>query len=198
MYRRPLLRTVLWTFFNNIQLSTKMLSTEFRERKQTNLVGLNWPIITHMTDTPIASRSAGPRRATKSRLVFWLAEKVVRHFFNQSQAVAIAKLLLKSNYNFVLRRIFIFRNVNEIFKNCKLRSYPEGFATTVKALLTDTLISGQLYLRPPSQNPVFLNSHTNSVFSHSCKRPALVMDTFFASRWCPLTRASTVFWTLTG
>ena len=27
----------------------------------------------------------------------------------------------------------------------------------------DTLISGQLYLRPPSQNPIFLNSHTNSV-----------------------------------
>ena len=92
---------------------------------------------------------------------------MVRQFFNQSQAVAIAKLLLKSNYNFVLRQIYIFRNVNENFKNCKLRSYPEGFANTVKALPTDTLISGQLYLRPPSQNPVFLNSHTNSVFSDS-------------------------------
>ena len=68
--------------------------------------------------------------------------------------------------------------MNEIFNNCKLRSYPEDFATTVKALPTDTLISGQLYLRPPSQNPVFLNSYTNSVFSHSRKRPALVMDTF--------------------
>ena len=30
--------------------------------------------------------------------------------------------------------------------------------------------NGQLYLRPPSQNPVFLNSHTNSVFFHSRKR----------------------------
>ena len=57
--------------------------------------------------------------------------------------------------------------MNEIFNNCKLRSYPEDFATTVKALPTDTLIGGQLYLLPPSQNPVFLNSHTNSVFSDS-------------------------------
>ena len=38
--------------------------------------------------------------------------------------------------------------------------------------------------------PVFLNSQTNSVFLHSRKRPALVTDTVFASRGCPLTRAS--------
>ena len=61
--------------------------------------------------------------------------------------------------------------MREILKNCKLRSYPEGFTTTVKALPTDTLISGQ-------QNPVFLDSHTNSVFSHSRTRPSAVMDTF--------------------
>ena len=41
-------------------------------------------------------------------------------------------------------------------------------------------LKGQLYLRPPSQNPVFLNSHTNSVFLHFRKRPALVTDTFFS------------------
>ena len=41
-------------------------------------------------------------------------------------------------------------------------------------------LKGQLYLRPPSQNPVFLNSYTNSVFLHSRKRPAPVMDTFFS------------------
>ena len=35
---------------------------------------------------------------------------------------------------------------------------------TVVALLTDTLESGQLYLRSPSQNPVFLNSNKISVF----------------------------------
>ena len=34
---------------------------------------------------------------------------------------------------------------------------------TVEALLTDTLVSGQLYLRPPCLKPRF-NSHTNSVF----------------------------------
>ena len=50
---------------------------------------------------------------------------------------------------------------------------------TLEALLMDTFISGQLSLRPPSQNPIFLNSHTNSVFLHSRKWLALVMDTFF-------------------
>ena len=40
---------------------------------------------------------------------------------------------------------------------------------TVEALLTDTLVSRQLYLRPPCLKPRF-NSHTNSVFLHSPKR----------------------------
>ena len=53
-------------------------------------------------------------------------------------------------------------------------------------------LKGQLYLRPPSQNPVFLNSYTNSVFLHSRKRPAPVMDSFFSSRGFPRTRPSTV------
>ena len=44
--------------------------------------------------------------------------------------------------------------------------------------LTDTLVSGQVYLRPLKQNPVFLRSHTNSVFLHSRKRPALVMSAY--------------------
>ena len=52
----------------------------------------------------------------------------------------------------------------------------------MEALLTDTPVSGQAYLRPPSQKPVFLNSHTNSVSLHSDKRPAPVTDIFFASR----------------
>lgn len=65
--------------------------------------------------------------------------------------------------------------------------------TTVEALLMDTLVSGKLFLRPPSQKPDYFNSHTNSVFLHSRKRPASVTDTFFASRECPPTRASTVF-----
>ena len=45
---------------------------------------------------------------------------------------------------------------------------------TVEAHLTDTLVSRKLYLWPPSQNAVFLHSHTNYVFLHSCKRPAAV------------------------
>lgn len=40
---------------------------------------------------------------------------------------------------------------------------------TVEVLLTDTLVSGQLYLRPPCLKPRF-NSHTNSVFLRSRKR----------------------------
>ena len=43
---------------------------------------------------------------------------------------------------------------------------------TVEALWADTLVSGQLYLRPPWQNLVCTPAHTNSVFAHSCKRPA--------------------------
>ena len=52
------------------------------------------------------------------------------------------------------------------------------------SLLTDPLVSGYLFLWPPSQNPVFdifLNSYTNSVFLNFCKRPAPVTDTFFES-----------------
>ena len=46
--------------------------------------------------------------------------------------------------------------------------------STVQALLIDTLVSGQLLLRPPSENPVFLNSYTKSAFLHSCKRSVTV------------------------
>ena len=63
---------------------------------------------------------------------------------------------------------------------------------TVEALLTDTLVSGQLYWRPPLQSPVFPNSHTNFVFEQSRNRSDPVTDTFFACRGCPLTRAYTV------
>ena len=62
---------------------------------------------------------------------------------------------------------------------------------TVEALWADTLVSGQLYLWPPWQNPVRPLAHTNSVFTYSHKRPARIADTFFTSRGCPLMRAST-------
>ena len=55
---------------------------------------------------------------------------------------------------------------------------------SVEALLADALI--KLYLRPPSQNAVFLSFHTNSLF-------APVTGTFIASRaGCLLTRTSNV------
>ena len=56
----------------------------------------------------------------------------------------------------------------------------------------DTLVSRQLFLKTPPRNPVFLNSHTNSVFLHSLKRPAAVTDTIFVSRGRPNSRAFTV------
>jgi len=55
----------------------------------------------------------------------------------------------------------------------------KGKINTVEALLTGTPISGQLNLWPPSQNPVFLNSHSNYVFLHPRKQPASLTDTFF-------------------
>ena len=67
-----------------------------------------------------------------------------------------------------------------------------GNKDLVEALQTDTPVSGQLYLRTPSQKLVFLNSNTNSVFFHSRKRSAPVTNTFSSSRGCLLTRTSTV------
>ena len=58
-----------------------------------------------------------------------------------------------------------------------------GDKNTVElAPLMDTVVSGQLYLRPHSQNPDLLNSHSNSVFSHSPKRPAQLRILFRAPR----------------
>ena len=46
---------------------------------------------------------------------------------------------------------------------------------TVEVFWADTLVSGQLYLRPPLQILVWtLIIQINSVFTHSCKRPAPV------------------------
>ena len=66
-------------------------------------------------------------------------------------------------------------------------NFEQNFQTVreskLKAPLTDTFVSGQLYLRLPSETHVFLNSDTNSVFSYSPKRPApAVTDTFRAPR----------------
>ena len=64
---------------------------------------------------------------------------------------------------------------------------------TVEVLLTDTLVSAQLYLQPFSQNPVLLNSHTNLYFLYSRNSPAPVTNTFFASQGWLLKKASTVY-----
>ena len=75
----------------------------------------------------------------------------------------------------------------------ELKSYQFFLCSTLEALITDTLVSQQFYLKLPSQNPVLLNSRTKSVFLHSSKWPAPVTDTFFAFRGCLLMSAFTVF-----
>ena len=99
--------------------------------------------------------------------------------------------VMKSATNYSLLSLICCKN---LFKKWMVLTLYKVKPNTVEALLTDTLVSGQLYLQPPSQNPVLLNPHTNSVFSRSRKRPAPVTDTFLAPRGCPLTRASTVLW----
>ena len=60
------------------------------------------------------------------------------------------------------------------------RAEPGLLTTTVIALLTDTFVSEQLYLRPSSLNPVFLSSHTNSVFLHSRESGQFQLRTCFS------------------
>ena len=68
-------------------------------------------------------------------------------------------------YSLGVFRIFVLdQNFQFLFGNGG-----KSLSHTVEALLTDTLVSGQLYLRPPCLKPRF-NSHTNSVCLHSCKR----------------------------
>ena len=58
-------------------------------------------------------------------------------------------------------------------------SSPDGHSRKRTALLTATFTL---------QEPVFLNSHTNTVFLQSLEWPAAATDTFFASQGCLLTR----------
>ena len=122
-------------------------------------------------------------------------------FSESSILSSIWKKLLDCMYVFVIIQLRILSahsnytaRTSEI-KNCRLVTCANivlADILTESDKLTDTLVSGQLYSRPPCQNPVLLSYHTNSVFSHSRKRPAPVTDTLFAARECPLTRASTV------
>ena len=69
------------------------------------------------------------------------------------------------------------------FSDCHDDRYPSHIGSSQ----VDTLV--------PSQNPIFLNWHTNFVVLHFCEWQAPVMDTLFASQGCSLTGASTVSWT---
>ena len=65
------------------------------------------------------------------------------------------------------------------------------YLASVEVLQTDTLVSGQLYLRPYSQNPVSLNSQTQTLYFYIPVSSQLQLQTpFFESRGCPLMRAS--------
>ena len=69
-------------------------------------------------------------------------------------------------------------NVQHI-RGCSVLTLVNNAISAHRTLLTDTLISGQLYLQQPSENPFFLSSHTKSEFLYSCKQPAPDMETFF-------------------
>ena len=57
---------------------------------------------------------------------------------------------------------------------------------TVEVLPTDTLVSGQLYIQPPSQNPI-LSPPIVTLHFYIPVSGQLLLDTFFVSRGCPVT-----------
>ena len=124
------------------------------------------------------------------------------HWYSEKKWQAAGKLFLgfatQGNFFGGINFIFFKSGVETGHMTQRQCSWLDFFSSTlaawntVDALLTDTLISGQLYLRPLSQNTIVLSSHTNSAFLHSQKQPALVKDTFFTWQGCPLMRASTV------
>ena len=73
--------------------------------------------------------------------------------------------------------------------------YTQQLEILVIAMMIDIpshIGSSQMDTLVPSQNPIFLNWHTNFVVLHFCEWQAPVMDTLFASQGCSLTGASTV------
>lgn len=82
----------------------------------------------------------------------------------------VHKFYTENNFSTLMQNLIIIIGVSqypcmlEVGLGCGMNTIITG-----EALVTDSLKSRQLYLRPPSQNPVFLNSHTNSVFLHSRK-----------------------------
>ena len=82
----------------------------------------------------------------------------------------VHKFYTENNFSTLMQNLIIIIGVTqypcmlEVGLGCGMNTIITG-----EALVMDSLKSRQLYLRPPSQNPVFLNSHTNSVFVHSCK-----------------------------
>ena len=82
----------------------------------------------------------------------------------------VHKFYTENNFSTLMQNLIIIIGVTQY--PCMLEvGLGRGMNTIItgEALVTDSLKSRQLYLRPPSQNPVFLNSHTNSVFLHSHK-----------------------------
>ena len=112
-------------------------------------------------------------------LAKWIVSKL--HYNNWSFC-----LQLSSAIHYFGRKIMCY----DLYQSIK--TYKSCAVHTVEDLWADTLISGQLFLRPSWQNPVWTLAHTNSVFTHFHKRPAPVADTFSVSRGCPLTGALTV------
>ena len=116
--------------------------------------------------------------------VTWPSMKKVNHTSQKGLLVPDTKNNNRDNVQkHSLDPVLVFWCVN--WRALSLTSEYSENLSTAEALLTVNLVNDKLCLRPPSQNPVFLNSQASS-------RPAPDKDWIYASWGCPLTTASTV------
>ena len=87
--------------------------------------------------------------------------------FIKSKRLFLSDILFK-NPQWITAELSLFDSLSSYLLPACRRAVLHCLAdtTTAEALLTDTLVSGQLYLRPPCLKPRF-NSSRNSVFLHS-------------------------------
>ena len=151
---------------------------------------LNCPWILNFARILIRGLLFSRRSFLPSRKYTW--KKTLPGFTYPIGFLAAWKVLIACSTS-LLTVQFTPSTANELLKNSERFCHGRNYST-VKAFPPDTLVSGT---DPPNdrlhKTPFFLISHTNSVFLHFRKRPALATDTFFTSRECPLTRASTMY-----
>ena len=110
-------------------------------------------------------------------------------FFEIDQHPTVILTLICLDYNFYILDIFEKLMAALLSRNL-LYSVYSGSSPNRHSHKRTTLVTAVTF----TKSRFSFNSQTNSVFSHSCKRPASSSYRllFFPSRGCPLTRASTV------